>query len=135
MPNVLKAIPGLGAVAEAATEIAQAKAAKEGRAVTLHNFHLLRQSAELMSGSSFSYHVDLTDTSLLPLEYTVSVKLTEDPAQASGSWMKMAGGTAMPYGKEARSGLVFSSSAMHMSLDCEPEMGTVLKAVFFFQKV
>ena len=128
-------MPGLQALARDATNTVQARSVADGVEVALHNFHFLRQSFELMSGSSFSYHADFKDVSLAPLEYSLSVKLTEDPAAASGSWMQMAGGEPMPYGKAAGSAMLFHSAAVHRSLECAPDMGDVLKVGFFFGKV
>ena len=133
--NVLQAIPGLAVVAREATQLAEAFAAKRGEGVDLklHNFHILRQSEDTASGSSFDYHVDQKDVSLGPLDVSVSVKLTQDPPEGSGSWMQMQGGEAEPYGKKAGSCIVFKSKAMHRSIATTQDMGTVLKVVFFFE--
>ena len=106
-----------------------------GKVAQLSNFHFLRQHAELSAASSFDYHTDRKYKSQGPLLQTVSVKLTEDPPRAYGSWMQMRGGEPLPYGKAAGSAMVFTSSVEHMSLETSTDMGTVLKVVFFFEEV
>jgi hypothetical protein len=133
--QVTEAVPGLTDVTREATRMGVEAAQRDGKVAQLSNFHFLRQRAELGGASSFDYHIDKKDKSGGPLLQTVSVKLTEDPPRALGSWMQMRGGEPQPYGKAEGSTMVFASSVEHRSLETSTDMGTVLKVVFFFEEV
>jgi len=136
---IVRVMPGLQEIEAEATEMAQHLAMERwDEEVTLWNFHILKQSRLLDSGSGFGPHADERDDGPKHLRgnllLSVAVKLTADPAGSEGTWMQVVGHGPVRYGEAAGSVRIFESARQHQSLFTPTNAGTIRKIVFFYTR-